>query len=120
MAALASARSAAHASGLELRLLAADLDSYPLPCRFYDRIVVLRYLNRALAPALVRALRPGGVLLHRTFNRNHLATVSTFNPAYLLAPGELSALYPGMVTTATDDGPRPVSASTFWIGRRPG
>ncbi len=118
LVALEMAGAAARARGLELALLAADLDRYPLPEARFDLVVTVRYLNRALVPAVKRALRPGGTCFHRTFNRLHQADVPTFNPAYLLEPGELLALYDGLETLATNDGPVLREPSTFWLGRR--
>ena len=117
--ALVSARRAAAARGVELLLVAADLDTIVLPEAHFDLVLVVRYLNRALTPALKAALRPGGLLIHKTFNRNHLSDTPTFNPAYLLAPGELAALYADLELVASNDGPEIREPETYWVGRRP-
>jgi len=117
--ALRSARRAAAARNLDLLLLAADLDAMPLPAAYFDLVLIVRYLNRGLTPALKAALRPGGLLIHKTFNRNHLADTPTFNPAYLLAPGELAALYADFEAIATNDSLDIQGPETYWVGRRP-
>ena len=64
----------------------------PLPASF-DVIVVAHFLERELFPALLAALRPGGVLFYQTFTSERVADVSTpSNPEFLLAPNELREL----------------------------
>lgn len=65
-----------------------DVVAMPPPPDAFDVIVVARFLERALCPAIAAALRPDGVLFYQTF------THGLTNPAYLLAPGELPALFP--------------------------
>jgi hypothetical protein len=56
--------------------------------------VVFRYLHRALAPEIVRVLRPDGLLLYETFTRSHREIAQhPRNPAFLLEPGELPKLF---------------------------
>jgi len=54
----------------------------------FDVIVVVRFLERGLCPAIARALRPGGVLYYQTF------THGLSNTAFLLGPNELLSLFP--------------------------
>ncbi|MGD9887959.1 MAG: class I SAM-dependent methyltransferase [Halothiobacillaceae bacterium] len=64
----------------------------PLPASF-DVIVVAHFLERELFPALLTALRPGGVLFYQTFTSERVTDVSTpSNPEFLLAPNELREL----------------------------
>ncbi|HTE06188.1 MAG TPA: methyltransferase domain-containing protein [Planctomycetota bacterium] len=58
----------------------------------YDVIVVVHYLHRPLVPALLTALRPGGVLVYETFTTAQAARGKPTNPAFLLEPGELRRL----------------------------
>jgi len=58
----------------------------------FDVIVVVHYLHRPLFPALIRALRPGGVLVYETFTRAQAARGKPTNPAFLLESGELPRL----------------------------
>jgi SAM-dependent methyltransferase len=71
--------------------LAKDLGS-----ERYDLIVVFYYLQRELFPALIAALKSGGILIYQTF----LVAVAQAdraggprNPAYLLQPGELAQAF---------------------------
>ncbi len=58
----------------------------------WDLVLVFRFLHRPLFPALVRALRPGGVLLYETFTKEQARHGSPSNPEFLLEPGELPGL----------------------------
>jgi len=58
----------------------------------WELILVFNYLHRPLFPSLVRALRPGGVLLYETFTREQARHGSPSSPEYLLEPGELLRL----------------------------
>jgi len=81
----------------------ADLDAFRPAPDSVDLISVIRYLNRAMFPALAAALRPGGVLIYATFNASRSETHSDVNPAYLLQPGELRTAFPGLVVTDSDE-----------------
>jgi tellurite methyltransferase len=87
---------AARSTGLAIRVVCADLTGLPLPPRRYAVVTNTLYLDRALAPALTRALVPGGLLLFETFTRAQLATGHPRNPAFVLEPSELPTLFPGL------------------------
>jgi SAM-dependent methyltransferase len=56
----------------------------------YDLIVVFYFLRRELFPALIAALKPGGILIYRTYTIDRMnAPGRPTDPAYLLQPGEL-------------------------------
>jgi tellurite methyltransferase len=66
--ALALAEQLAQRSGLYLATRLMDLRKvHPPADEGYDTILMLRFLERALFPFLVTALRPGGILLLETF-----------------------------------------------------
>lgn len=58
----------------------------------YDVVVVTHYLHRPLFPALLRALKPRGVLVYETFTTGQAARGKPTNPAFLLGEGELRQL----------------------------
>jgi tellurite methyltransferase len=70
----------------------------------YDVIVVVHYLHRPLFPALIAALRPGGVLVYETFTRAQALRGHPTNPAFLLEPGELVTLVPPLEILASREG----------------
>jgi SAM-dependent methyltransferase len=75
-----------------------DLEAEPfpyhvLPPATYDVVIVFFYLFRPLFPALVRALKPGGVLMYETFLiDNYLKYQCPRHPEFCLARGELPTL----------------------------
>ncbi len=97
---LAALAATAHASALPVHALLAELEadaSIPLASASCGVVVVFRYLHRPLAPELERVLRPGGVLLYETFTRRQREIAQhPRNPAFLLEPGELPRLFPGL------------------------
>ncbi|HUE86239.1 MAG TPA: class I SAM-dependent methyltransferase [Vicinamibacterales bacterium] len=58
----------------------------------YDAVVVFNYLHRPLMPAIVRAVRDGGVLIYETFTVGQARRGRPRNPAFLLQEGELPGL----------------------------
>jgi tellurite methyltransferase len=81
-------------AGFAIRAWCADLTQHPLPVAWFDLVVVTRYLQRDLFPALQRTVRPGGFLLYETFTtaQRELNTGPT-SPDHLLEPGELRARF---------------------------
>ena len=117
---LSKLQSAARNLGLEqrVRCLQADLDSYALPEAAFDLVLVVRYLNPALFTAIVGALKPGGLLIYKTFNRNILQQRPGFNPDFTIESGALLQAFSGL-EVVTD---RPLEGSVeyaFMIGRKP-
>ena len=70
-------------------------DSWPLPDRLFDGILVSNYLHRPLFPILVDSLAPDGVLIYETFARGNEAYSRPRNPDHLLLCGELLGLARG-------------------------
>jgi len=91
---------------LSLRTQVVDLEDGPpfLDPDSFDLIVVVHYLHRPLFPGLVRALRPGGVLVYETFTRAQAARGKPTNPAFLLEPGELLTLVRPLQVLARREG----------------
>jgi hypothetical protein len=74
----------------------ADLTQHPLPSTRFDLIVVTRYLQRDLFPALRAAVRPGGVVLYETFTTAQRALGwGPASPDHLLESGELLRSFEG-------------------------
>lgn len=91
---------AAHAAVANNRLLhvwCADLTGYPLPVARFELVVVTRYLQRDLFPALGAALVPGGVILYETFTEAQRALGrGPQSPDHLLHAGELRQRFAGL------------------------
>jgi rhodanese-related sulfurtransferase len=92
--ALSILRTTAAAIGLAIDAARVDLESgdADLGAAGYDLILGFRYLHRPLFPVLLRALRPGGVLLYETFTRAQADRGKPTSPAHLLETGELRRL----------------------------
>ena len=88
-------REEARQRGLSLEAVCADLESYALPEGEYDLVVNFYYLERWLAPRLMAALKPGGVLAFETFTLGQLAYGwGPSAPEFLLRWGELRQMFP--------------------------
>lgn len=105
---VALSRLQAHAQqrGLVLHPEVRDVVAAPPAPASFDVIVVSRFLDRSLAPVLIEALRPEGLLFYQTFT---LVTVGEAHgpttAAYRLAPQELLTLFHGLqVVVYRDEG----------------
>jgi SAM-dependent methyltransferase len=89
-------RGVADLTGQEgVALVQADLegpDGWPPALSGFDGIVVTNYLHRPLLPAIVGALKPGGLLLYETFANGNQRHGRPSSPAFLLRDGELLRL----------------------------
>jgi tellurite methyltransferase len=106
----ADALAAVHADALRRRLpivtAAVDLEQGAphLGAATFDVVVVVHYLHRPLFPALIAALRPGGLLIYETFTTAQAARGKPRNPAFLLNPGELRELVSPLEVLASREG----------------
>jgi SAM-dependent methyltransferase len=124
---LAQLRDAASAGAHPVHAIRADLESAPDPPLAPGRcgaIVVCRYLHRPLAPSLEQLLAPGGWLLYETFtiHQRELGH-GPKNADFLLNPGELPALFPGLAIAehweGRSDEARPAAVARL-AARKPG
>jgi SAM-dependent methyltransferase len=61
----------------------------------FDLVLVFFYLQRDVFPVLVDALKPGGLLIYRTYTTlQRKFGTGPSNPAHLLEPGELRGAFP--------------------------
>ncbi len=93
---VAAASQLAAAEGVRLHAWCADLTAHPLPVSRFAVVVVARYLQRDLFPALAAAVRPGGIVLYETFTTAQLRLgTGPRSSDHLLAPGELRRRFEG-------------------------
>ena len=95
-AGIALAQKTARRGKLPLETIMADMNSYDLrqlPKRF-DLVLVFFYLQRRLFPALVNMLKPGGLLIYKTYLRGTLKGPT--HPLHLLEPNELLQAFPAL------------------------
>ena len=86
--------------------LESDPDQPPeLPKERYDIVLVFLYLYRPLFPALLRALKPGGLLVYETFLiDNHLRHQHPRRKEFCLAHNELLHLTSGLRVLHYEEG----------------
>lgn len=104
--AVATVRAEAQRRGLHIIAEQRDLENGDagLGVETADVIVVVHYLHRPLFPALIRALRPRGLLIYETFTHAQALRGKPTNPAFLLAPGELMQLVEPLGVIASREG----------------
>ena len=86
----------ARKSGIAIQTEVRDVVSRPPEPAGFDVIVVSRFLERSLAPALQAALRPGGLLFYQTFTKLRTEEGDASgprNPDFLLDDNELLRLF---------------------------
>jgi tellurite methyltransferase len=94
--AVRDAVTAGYAAGARINGWCADLTQHPLPSSRFDLVIVSRYLQRDLFPALRAACAPGGVVLYETFTTGQCAFgTGPKSPDHLLEPGELRRRFDG-------------------------
>jgi len=78
------------ARGLNVTASVRDVVHQPPAAASFDVIVVAHFLARDLFPALLAALRPGGLMFYQTFTTQRVDGLDTpSNPDFVLAPNEL-------------------------------
>jgi tellurite methyltransferase len=88
--AVRAARNLAVAGGLSIRAWCADLQASTLPRNRFEMLVVARYLQRDLFPAIQDAVTPEGIVIYETFTVKQRALgFGPRSPDHLLEPGEL-------------------------------
>lgn len=70
-----------------------DLNQETLPSNTFDVIVVSYFLERALIPALINALKRGGLIFYQTFTRIAVTQRGPSNPDFRLEDNELLKLF---------------------------
>ena len=84
-------------SGVNVKFELADLQTYQLPRGKYDLVLVFFYLQRDLFPALADAIKPGGLLIYKTYTEDQRRFPGgPSHPLHLLHPGELLNAFPGL------------------------
>jgi tellurite methyltransferase len=92
-AALAKLQQCAAADNLALQTRCLDISSRDLEAQRFDVIAVSRFLDRSLCPAIIAALKPGGLLFYQTYTGEKTVAQGPSNPAYLLGENELLQLF---------------------------
>lgn len=112
-------------SGLPgVRALCADIEGGPWPftVETFDAVLVTNYLHRPLFPALMAAVRPGGLLIYETFMVGNERYGRPTNPDFLLRSNELRDVVAGFIELGFFEGavqqPKPAMVQRL-CARRP-
>jgi SAM-dependent methyltransferase len=94
--AIAALQERARARGLSIRAAVRDVEVDPPAPETYDVIVVSYFLDRDLIPALVRALKSGGLIYYQTFIRQAVSERGPQCEEFRLEEQELLSLFSGL------------------------
>jgi tellurite methyltransferase len=109
----------ARAEGLVVRGWCADLEQAPLPRDAFDVVVVTRYLQRSLFPAIRAMVNRGGVVIYETFTvRQRQLGFGPTSAGHLLEPDELRRHFDGFEILVYEEVTDP-SAVARLVARRP-
>jgi tellurite methyltransferase len=86
----------AHKRGLHIHTKVHDVLLHPPEPASFDVIVVSYFLDRALIPHIVAALRANGLLFYQTFTRTRVSDAGPQNEDFRLANNEFLDLFAGM------------------------
>ncbi|MBA3914973.1 MAG: class I SAM-dependent methyltransferase [Acidobacteriales bacterium] len=95
--AIEQARANAGEVAEKIKFEVGDLESFELGTQPYDLVLVFFYLQRDLFPRLIEALKPGGLLIYKTYT--HMAPKfgrGPSHPMHLLGENELLHAVPEM------------------------
>jgi SAM-dependent methyltransferase len=90
--ALDQLQSLAEQQSLSVTTLQRDIENHPPPPNHFDVIVVSQFLYRPIFPAIIAALKPGGLLFYQTYHQQKVTEHGPSNQKFLLAPNELLSL----------------------------
>jgi len=88
--------SLAGSRGLAVHTRVCDVVQFPPKANRYDVIVVSRFLERRLVPAIINALTSAGLVFYQTFIQEKSPESGPNNPVYLLEENELLRLFSGL------------------------
>jgi SAM-dependent methyltransferase len=94
--AIASLDKEAGERGLAVDAQVRDVLVNPPEANSLDVLLVSLFLARELCPALLAALKPGGLLLYQTYCQQKVSDIGPSNTDYLLEDNELLRLFPGL------------------------
>ena len=80
----------------QVQFVVDDLTRFMAPQTCFDLVMTFFYLDRQVLPEIIKAIRPGGLLLYKTLTLEQLKLEGgPKDPAHLLASGELLQLAKG-------------------------
>jgi 2-polyprenyl-3-methyl-5-hydroxy-6-metoxy-1,4-benzoquinol methylase len=96
-AALETARNRTAPLSIQVNFVREEIETFLDRAQLFDLVVVFLFLDRTLFSRIQNALRPGGILIYKTYTSEQTRFgVGPRNPEHLLNPGELSRAFPGL------------------------
>ena len=111
---------------LSIRAEVRDVEADPPGPGTFDVITVSYFLDRGLVPALMAALKPGGLVYYQTFTRQCVSDRGPKSAEFRLAEQELLQLFSGLQVLfyreegCVGDVQQGFRDEAMYIGRRPG
>ncbi len=81
---------------LSIQAEVRDVEANPPGPETFDVIVVSYFLDRDIIPALIQALKPGGLIYYQTFTRQRVSDRGPQRAEFRLAEQELLQLFSGL------------------------
>ena len=93
---VAALQDAALEQRLSVQAVVRDVETSPPAPESFDVITVSYFLDRAIIPALVAALKPGGLIYYQTFTNERVSGRGPQQAGYRLGEQELMQLFSGL------------------------
>lgn len=84
--------------GVRISTIVASMKKYKIPKGSFDAIICFYYVDRTLHDKMVEWLKPGGLLIYESHTdlQRKIEGNEHYDKRYLLRPGELLTMFPGM------------------------
>jgi tellurite methyltransferase len=106
-------KASAQQQGLTLQSETRDCLAQPPEPNSFDLIIVSRFLERELCPAISAALKAGGLLFYQTYTQAKQGNDGPNKPHFLLAKGELRELFSQLEVISYTEGDE-----ALFVGRK--
>jgi len=94
--AVASLQETALKLQLPIQAKVRDVETYPPDPGTFDVVIVSYFLARGIVPALIQALKPGGLIYYQTFTQQRVSNRGPQQMEFRLAEQELLQLFSGL------------------------
>ena len=92
---LKKAHALADEKGVTIKTCVVDLDNWKIEQNAFDLILCFNFLDRRIFPAIINALKPGGLIFFETFTVDYLK-YSSFKREWVLEHNELLDAFSGL------------------------
>jgi 2-polyprenyl-3-methyl-5-hydroxy-6-metoxy-1,4-benzoquinol methylase len=117
--ALERARRRAAEQGVTVRFVCADVDDFEIGDQTYDLITGFYFLHRPAFSRIKKGVKPGGMVVYKTYTADEVRYRPVLNRNYLLEPGELKSVFEDFQLLLYDERDNGEECSVRMIARRP-